>query len=235
MMYNQYEFYKKLLVVNHLLIAGATGSGKSVVENGMIYHLLLQDSKKNKFILIDPKRVELFQYKEIKYYSLGYASEIKDIKSLLNNIIHTMENHYIIMQKQGLKMYDGYQIYVFIDEYADIVIQDKTAVPLIQRIAQLGRASGIHLILATQRTTRDIISGSIKVNLDYRLALRVPTRQDSRNIIEQAGADTLPPFGYGILRSPMETELYKIPLVTDAEIKQIIKFRKDERNEIRNY
>lgn len=182
----------RLLEQPHLLIAGATGSGKSVLIHNLIYHILIYN---HKMILIDPKRVELIDYKKVKN-TLTYETEISDILATLARTIATMDKRFKTMQKQGLKKSLEPHIYIIIDEYADLVIQAKKEIePLITRIAQLGRAANVHLMLATQRPTRDIITGAIKVNLDSRVALRCPSPQDSRNIIDRKGAELLPAYG----------------------------------------
>lgn len=186
----------------HLLIAGATGSGKSVIINNMIYHLLYKSPKQVKLVLIDPKRVELVQYKELPH-TLAYASEQVEIINTLQKCVTLMEQRYKTMQKLRIKKTKEEDIYIFIDEYADLITTSKKDVErLIIRLAQLGRAAKIHLIIATQRPTRDIITGQVKVNIDSRLALRVPTAQDSRNIINVKGAELLPRYGQAYYLTP---------------------------------
>ena len=110
-------------------------------------------------------------------------------------------------------------IYIIIDEFADLMTtQKRETMPQIIRLAQLGRAANLHLILATQRPTRDIINGQIKVNLDSRIALRCPTAQDSRNIINTKGAETLPRYGFGYYLTPNGCELVKIPMTPPEEL-----------------
>ena len=181
----------------HLLIAGSTGSGKSVLINSLIYTALYQSPNRCKFILIDPKRVELVDYKVLPH-TISYSSEILNILKALQYSVDLMEKRYKQMQRQRIKKSNDTDIYIIIDEYADLIIQAKKQVePHIIRLSQLGRAANIHLILATQRPTKDIITGAIKVNLDSRIALRCSTAQDSRNILDAKGAETLPRYGYG--------------------------------------
>ena len=203
----------------HILIAGATGSGKSVAINTLIHGLLLDLPRDVGLVLIDPKRVELSPFRSVPH-CLGYASEQGEIDALLRRVVATMEERYTSMQRRGLRKWDGGHIWVIVDEFADLMVTSKkTCKPLLMRIAQLGRACGVHLVIATQRPTRDIISGDIKVNLDCRLALHCPTAQDSRNIIDRNGAETLPAYGQGILRRPSgELVLYDIPYTPDTEI-----------------
>lgn len=208
----------------HTLIAGATGSGKSVLINSVIYAGLYFAPCEKQFILIDPKRVELIDYKDTPH-TLRYASEPADIAAALRYAVGLMENRYRIMQQKRIKQYTGAHIYIFVDEFADLMTtQKRETMPLLCRIAQLGRAAGIHLILATQRPTRDIITGQIKVNIDARIALRCPTAQDSRNIINVKGAELLPRYGYGYYLTPetMQPALMEIPYTDQAEIKRIL-------------
>lgn len=208
----------------HTLIAGATGSGKSVLINSIIYTALYSAPCQKSFILIDPKRVELWQYKQLPH-TLRYASEPSEIAAALAWSVEEMERRFAEMRRKGQKQSDRPHIYIIVDEFADLMTtQKKQVLPLLCRIAQLGRAANIHLILATQRPTSDIINGQIKVNIDSRLALRCPTAQDSRNIIHYAGAENLPRFGYGYYLTPetMRPELWKIPFTPDAEINRLV-------------
>ena len=208
----------------HVLIAGATGSGKSVLINSLIYTLLYRGAGQAELVLIDPKRVELVQYANLPH-TIGYSSETSDIINTISGTVDLMERRYKEMQRQRVKLYNGPDVYVFIDEYADLVTTSKKyPVPNICRIAQLGRAARIHLIVATQRPTRDIINGQIKVNIDARVALRCPTRQDSRNIINVPGAETLPRYGHGYYLTPdtMIPVLVDIPMTPETEINRLI-------------
>ena len=206
----------------HILIAGATGSGKSVMINLFIHDLLSKAPGEVAFILIDPKRVELVQYRDLPHTML-YASERDEIAHALRGAIKIMEDRYTEMQKLGQRKYTGGDVYVVIDEYADLIVTDKKTVePMILRLAQLGRAAKVHLIIATQRPTRDIITGAVKVNIDHRFALHCPTAQDSRNIIGQNGAESLAPYGEALYYSPHGLELFEIPMIPDEELNRVI-------------
>lgn len=216
--------YKIFREQNHLLIGGCSGSGKSVILNGIIYSLLFNGN--NRLILIDPKKVELIDYKNLPHTEM-YADNNTDIIQALNNTVLKMENIYKDMQKRHIKKYDGVHRYIIIDEFADLMTTcKKQALPLLCRIAQLGRAANIHLFIATQRPTRDIISGQIKVNIDSRIALRCPTAQDSRNIIELSGAENLPKFGRCLYSSPdnENTIKYIVPMVPEEQIHELINY-----------
>lgn len=208
----------------HVLIAGATGSGKSVLVNSLIYTALYKAPGDVGFVLIDPKRVELNSYRNLPH-TIRYASEPEDIIATLNECVSVMDIRYKDMQRRGLKKSTCGHVYIIIDEFADLVTTSKkaTLTPLC-RLAQLGRAANMHLILATQRPTRDIIDGQIKVNIDARVALKCPTAQDSRNIINVNGAETLPRYGKGYYLTPdtMQPELVDIPMIDDREINRIV-------------
>lgn len=224
------NLYINMLNQPHLLIAGATGSGKSVLVNNLIYTLISQHPEHNRLILIDPKRVELYKYR-ILPHSLRYASEPNDIARVLKYAISLMESRYINMRTDNKVMYEGCDVYIFIDELADLLTTSKKEVlPLIQRLAQLGRAARIHLVMATQRPTKDILSGQLKVNLDSRVALRCPTAVDSRNIINIPGAEKLKRYGTCLYLTPELTEpkLYNIDMVSQYTINDMIKYWQEQ-------
>ena len=204
----------------HILIAGSTGSGKSVLINSVIYTALYNAPTHTQFILIDPKRVELVQYKDLPH-SILYASEPEQITAALDAAIDIMERRYRTMQALRQRESTEKHIYIIIDELADMLTtQKRETLPQLQRLAQLGRAAHLHLIAATQRPTKDILSGQLKVNLDSRLALRCPTAQDSRNIIEVSGAETLPRIGYGYYLTPETMQPVKVPIskIPDSDL-----------------
>lgn len=210
----------------HTLIAGATGSGKSVLINSLIYTAIFNSPAKTQLILIDPKRVELNDYKPLPH-TMAYSSEPSGIIKLLSQSVDLMERRYKEMQKQRLKHTDKSDVYIIIDEFADLMTTCKReTLPALCRIAQLGRAAGVHLIAATQRPTRDIVNGQIKVNIDARIALRCPTKQDSRNIINTGGAELLPRYGTGYYLTPdtMQPLLVDIPMTEPAKIQKLIEY-----------
>lgn len=214
----------------HLLIAGATGSGKSVVENGVIHAILTNNSPATaRLILVDPKRVELSQYKALPH-TLCYASDGKAATQALQYAIEIMEGRYSAMQKAGVRRYDGADVYVLIDELADLMLTDKKAVqPLIQRIAQLGRAARIHLIVCTQCPLAKVIPTEIKCNLDARVGLRTRSAQDSRNILGVTGCESLPRYGKGFYMTPEGMKLHDMPLIPDAWQTALIDYWTDKR------
>ena len=231
------RLYLDILQQPHLLIAGSTGSGKSVLINGIIYTALYKAPPQLQFIMIDPKRVELYQYKPLPHCLL-YASEPDEIAATLTAAVAIMDDRYKALQAQGLREWSGGHIYIIIDEFADLMTtQKRDTLPQLQRLAQLGRAAHLHLIAATQRPTKDIINGQIKVNMDARLALRCPTAQDSRNIINTKGAETLPRFGFGYYLTPetMRPELVKIPYTDPADLAARVKWWTDQKDKPRRH
>ena len=214
---------RRILAQTHTLIAGTTGSGKSVLLRSIIHTALLDYPDEHKLILIDPKRTELWPYRDVPH-CIGYASEPDEIIEQLTAALKLIDERTRRTRARNANDSDEPDVYVIIDEYTDLMTtRKKQAVPLIQRIAQLGRSSRVHLILATQRPTRDIITGAIKVNLDCRIALRVPTPQDSRNIINQSGAELLPQWGYGLMVTPQsnEPELIKPHYYSQSETRDL--------------
>jgi DNA segregation ATPase FtsK/SpoIIIE-like protein len=221
----------------HLLIAGSTGSGKSVLINSLIYTALYKSPNHCRFVLIDPKRVELIDYKPLPH-TIAYASEPHNIAAALVSAVELMEQRYKRMQAARIKQSTEADIFIIIDEFADLMVtQKKQCLPLLIRLAQLGRAAHIHLIAATQRPTKDIVNGQIKVNMDSRVALRCPTGQDSRNIINIKGAESLPRYGYGYYLTPetMTPQLIQIPLTDPAELGARVRWWTDQNKTLLNW
>lgn len=218
----KFDLYDDMLRQNHLLVAGATGSGKSVVINGIITTALYEAPAERSFIFIDPKRVELCEYKNIPH-CLFYASEMREIVQALQYAVEIVESRYKAMQKAKQRMYNGGHIYVIIDELADLMTTNKREVlPLLQRICQVGRACRVHAILATQCPLKAVIDTPIKCNIDSRVGLRTRSRQDSRNIMDFGGCELLPRYGQGYYMTPEQTTLYKIPMYPENERQRII-------------
>lgn len=221
-----YEHIQHMTEQNHLLIAGCSGSGKSVLINTLIHTLLLKSPAKVKLILIDPKRVELSEYRKLPH-CIGYASNSEGIISLLNNAVVEMERRYKVMERQGLRKTEETHIYIIFDEFGDLMTTSKKQVePLIIRLAQLGRAANIHLILATQNPSRKVITAGIKINVDAAVALRCREPLESRMIIGCKGAELLQKHGQAFYLSPdyLQPQLVSIPLTPEAEIKKRVEF-----------
>ena len=217
-----YSLYADMLQQTHLLIAGATGSGKSVVINGIISTSLKDSPAQVQYIFIDPKRVELAQYKRLPH-CITYASEPNSMVQALQTALDIINDRYKAMQRQGARKYTGSHIYVVIDELADLMTTNRRQVqPLIQRIAQIGRAANVHIIAATQCPLSAVIPTPIKVNFDSRVGLRTRSKQDSRNILGCGGCELLPSYGQGYYMTAQGIELYKIPMYDQTTTSALI-------------
>lgn len=184
----------------HLLVAGATGSGKSVTLHAMICSLLLTRSPADvQLILLDPKRVELRLYAESVAHEVEIVSSNEDMRRTLDGVVRLMEQRYVELEQLGVRDIDGAQaagstmrrIVVVVEELADLVIQAGVAEDALVRLAQKSRAAGIHLLLATQRPDAETFSGLLRSNVDARIALAVQKNSESRIILDQEGAETL--------------------------------------------
>lgn len=206
----------------HLLIAGATGSGKSVVINGIIHALLFHSPAAAQLILIDLKRVELCEYRRLPH-TVAYADDVSSAVKALQAAIGITEARYKDMQRRRQRQYNGADVYVVIDELADLMTTAKRQVtPLIQRLGQIGRAARVHVIAATQCPIVAVIPTQIKVNFDARVGLHTRSAQDSRNILGVACCEALPRYGEGYYMTPEGLQLYQIPMIDDAERQRLI-------------
>lgn len=224
-----YSLYEDMLKQPHLLIAGATGSGKSVVINGILYTALYNSPAAVELILIDPKRVELIDYAQLPH-TLKYASEPGDMVQALELAMTITERRYKAMQARHMKKYDGGEVYVIIDELADLMTTDRRHVqPLLQRLAQIGRAANVHIIAATQCPLSAVIPTPIKVNFDSRVGLRTRSKQDSRNILGVSGCELLPRYGQGYYMTPEGLTLYNIPMQDPASVQEMLSYWKHQK------
>lgn len=219
----KYELFTSLLEEPHVLIAGATGSGKSVIINGMIYTIMLDTPKNKQVILVDPKKVELCIYKNIPH-CIYYACEKESMFNALKFAMDICNERFSYMQKHNQRMYTGTDIYVFIDEFADLMNTDrKRTQPLIQRLSQIGRAARVHTCIATQTPISRIVTTEIKCNYIARVALRTACEQDSRNIIGNTDCMLLPKYGQCFYKKSMSCDRWIVPYYTDDEINELIK------------
>ncbi len=229
----------------HLLIAGATGAGKSVGINVMVLSLLYRATPKEvKMLMIDPKMLELPLYEEIPHLMLPIITSPKDAADALKSMVHEMERRYKLLAKAGSRNIETYNrkiksspdteleplpyIIIFIDEFADVMLVSAQEVEnSIARLAQMARASGIHLILATQRPSVDVITGVIKANFSSRISFHVSSKLDSRIILDTYGADKLLGKGDMLYITP-GSRISRIhgAYVTEEEIKIIVDFIK---------
>jgi len=217
----------------HLLIAGTTGSGKSVCINTIILSLLYRHAPdKCKFILIDPKMLELSTYEGIPHLLCPVITEAKKAASVLGWVVKEMENRYRLMTKEGVRNIDGYNlkhalampyIVVVVDEMSDLMlVAGKEIENYIQKLSQMARAAGIHIIMATQRPSVDVITGTIKANFPTRISFQVTSKIDSRTILGEQGAEQL--LGKGdMLYMSSANRIVRIhaPFVSDNEIEKV--------------
>lgn len=231
---DKYSFHTDLLEQQHLMIAGAKGTGKSVLLNGIVYNALYRAPGDMpgyvQFILIDPKRVELSMYKDLPH-TIRYASEPADMIVAIQYAMNIADNRFKIMQKRREKLYTGGDVYILIDEFADLMTANGKAVkPLIQRIAQIGRAARVHIILCTQCPLVKIIPTEIKVNFDSIIGLHTASRQHSRNIIDAAGCEELPQWGECYYTKPGAARIHcvNIPYFSDEVLEERVKWWTDQ-------
>ena len=219
------RLYADILQQPHTLIAGTTGSGKSTAINGIIYTASVVHSPAlTQFVLIDPKRVDLIRFKALPH-TLCHVTEPADIVNTLNGVMDVINRRYSIMNASGQTMHQGTHIYLIIDELADLTLTQKKAVlPVLQRILQIGRASAVSCIAATQCPLSSVIPTPIKCNFTARLGLRTLSAQDSRNILGAKGCEDLPQYGRGIYLSSNGYHQVNIPRVPDADIDKLIRY-----------
>jgi len=231
----------------HLLIAGTTGSGKSVGINAMILSLLYRNDPEHlKLMLIDPKMLEFSIYNDIPHLLTPVITEPKKAIAALANMVAEMNRRYTLMADNRTKNIDNYNekvrkdgsaepfpfIVIIIDELADLMMSGGKEVEYsIARLAQMARASGIHLIVATQRPSVDVVTGLIKANLPSRLSYRVGQRIDSKVILDAMGAESLLGRGDGLFTPPGSTGLVRLhaPWSTEEEVEEIVEYIKAQR------
>ena len=224
----------------HLLIAGTTGSGKSVCINTIILSLLYRHTPdKCKFILIDPKMLELSTYEGIPHLLCPVITEAKKAASVLGWVVKEMENRYKLMTKEGVRNIDSYNvkhvlvmpyIVVVVDEMSDLMlVAGKEIENYIQKLSQMARAAGIHIIMATQRPSVDVITGTIKANFPTRISFQVTSKIDSRTILGEQGAEQL--LGKGdMLYMSSANRIVRIhaPFVSDNEIEKVNNYLRNQ-------
>lgn len=221
----------------HVLIAGATGSGKSVCVNSLIVSLInYLTPDQVKFIMIDPKIVELSVYDDIPYLLYPVITDVRKAITVLNNLVKIMHDRYNLLKKNKVRNIEGYNklsekkleyIVVVIDEFADLVMVAKKEIEeTLSTLSAMARAVGIHLVLATQRPSVDVITGVIKNNFPSRIAFRVPSNIDSRVILDEAGAETLLGKGDSLYKEPSYDNPKRIQgaFLSDEEVTRIVKY-----------
>ncbi|MBR4746647.1 MAG: DNA translocase FtsK [Desulfovibrio sp.] len=244
-------FVADLAKMPHLLVAGATGQGKSVCLNAMLSSLILRKLPTElKLVLVDPKRVEMGIYEDESHLIHPVVKEVEDARNALQWAVHEMTERYTRMSRLGVRNIIGYNeklkllgdtlppdladlepmpyIVIVIDELADLMMQCRKEVePSIIRLAQLARAAGIHLIIATQRPSVDVVTGLIKANFPCRICFKVSQRQDSMTTLNAPGAEKL--LGNGdMFYMPNGGSLQRLhgPFLKDAEVQELVSFWK---------
>ncbi len=247
---NGNTYVSDLARMPHLLIAGATGSGKSVALNALVCSILYKASPADvRFIMIDPKRLELGVYEDIPHLLTPIVTDPRKSANALNWAVSEMEERYKTLAKEGVRNVDQYNqlidegaegfeererlpyIVLIVDELADLMMTaGKEVEASLTRIAQMARAVGIHLILATQRPSVDVVTGLIKANFPCRIAFRVSSRVDSRTILDSNGAEQLLGNGDMLFLPPGTSRLIRIhgAFVSEKEIRKITDFLKQQ-------
>ncbi|MCL6476686.1 MAG: DNA translocase FtsK [Firmicutes bacterium] len=235
--------YADLAKMPHLLIGGATNSGKSMCLNALIASILYRATPREvKFIMIDPKRVELSLFDGIPHLMCPVVKDVKQASGILRAAIKEMERRYDLFSRTGVRNIDGYNsrvgeeeklpyVVIVVDELADLMMQAAAEVETsICRLAQLARATGIHLVIATQRPSVDVITGTIKANISSRIAFAVSSQVDSRTILDMAGAERL--IGRGdMLFLPIDaSKPTRIQgcYISEQEVEALVKFLKQQ-------
>lgn len=234
---NYSHLYYDMLQQVHLLVAGATGSGKSTVVNGIMHAALYQSPARVQFILIDPKGTELDEYKRIPH-TLLYADAANDpkdkpMKACVDALEYAMKlyrERTAEMKRRKLREYDDSDVYVIIDELMQPMTRAKREfMPILQDLLSLARCTRIHVIACTQSPVTAVIPTPLKCNFSSRLALRTVSAQDSRNIIGVKGCETFPDpavehIAYGMYMHGCSMDMYELTRIEDEERQRLIKY-----------
>jgi|GEM_PF-95480 len=251
-------FATSLARMPHLLIAGATGTGKSVGLNCLICSLLMSAPPEElKFIMVDPKRLELSYYQDIPHLIHPVVTEAEKVPRVLNWAIREMERRYELLSRAGAKNIEGFNaqvrrgeivagpddqpvetlpyLVIIVDELAELMMVAAKDIEIsIARLAQMARAAGIHLVLATQRPSVDVITGVIKANFPARVSYQVSAKPDSRTILDTVGAEHLLGMGDMLFLPPGTAKLVRLhgAYVSENEIRRIVDFIKEQRGPV---
>ena len=224
----------------HLLIAGTTGSGKSILLHTIINNLLIS-KKKFRLALIDPKRVEFMYYEKMSKMYAPVAKDIDSSMKLLDDLIQDMEERFKVLEKNHCRNINEYKgdmdyVIVVIDELADLMMaSNKAAQDRICRLAQKSRACGIHLVVATQRPSVDVVTGLIKANFPIRISCQVSSATDSRVVLDKNGAEKLTGKGDAIIDGgKFKFERFKVSFISEDQIKLNVNQNKSWWNKIWN-
>ena len=226
------RLYRDMLSQVHLLIAGATGSGKSTVVNGLMNTALYNSPAAVGFILIDPKGTELREYRHLPHV-IQYAQNVTDCITALKYGLQLTQVRFNYMQKRNRRMYDGSGVYIVIDELMFLLNRPqykRVAMDLLQDILVIARAARIHVIACTQSPTAATgLPVNLRCNFDARLGLRTSTAQDSRNIIGIKGCEKFPApaqvgYAYGYYMRGADMDLYRLPPDNPIDRRRLIEY-----------
>lgn len=229
------RLYSEFLEQTHLLIAGATGAGKSTVVNGMMHAAMFHSPAKIGFILIDPKGCELDEYAGLPH-TICYASKMQDCVSALQHGLNLVHARLADMKRRKIRMYNGSDVYIIIDELMILMTRvKKDVLPILQDILSIARCTRIHIVCCTQSPIVAVLPTQLKCNFDSRLALRTATAQDSRNIVGVSGCEHFPNprtdgIAYGYYRRGADMDVYSLPRIEDSERQRLIEYWTPKRN-----
>ena len=231
-------FVRDVGLMPHLLVAGTTGSGKSTFVTSLIAWLHLLGAPENSLFLIDPKCVEFSMFAKSAPVA-GIIEEVSDAYYWLTELTDNMDKRFKMMRDLGVREYRECglpPVIVIVDEWADLFLQNKKIQEPVIRLAQKGRAAGIHLILATQRPTRDVVTGLIKANFPARVCFGVASQIDSRVVLDEGGAEELRDVGQAIFSRGRDKVTFSAMRWDDDSIRDVVKLANvrqkkiDERN-----
>lgn len=213
------KFCAEILEQPHTLIAGTTGSGKSVLMNAILYTALYKAPSQVRFVLIDPKRTELRAYRNLPH-TIQYCTDPGDALQALREAVREIDARYSRACEKGLKTSTEAALYIVIDELGDLVHSNKETIGVLSKIARIGRASNVHLIAATQCPNRKTLSAEFSANCTCRVALRCQDKIESRQILGLPDATGLPMYGYGYFLTPsrLTPELIRIDMIPEEEL-----------------
>lgn len=217
------KLYDDLIERNqHILIAGMTGSGKSVMLNGMINSVLYKRADKHQLLLIDLKRVEFSKYRNTAH-CIAFAKTIPEIWRTLSYLSDLIEERFEEMEEKAQTDWDGPIIHVFVDEMAELMLKGKELASKFQSICEIGRAAGIQVICATQCPLARVIPTEIKVNFPIIVGLHTSSARHSRNILEVNGCENLPMYGEALIQYPtVGIKRVKVPMIDEEWLRKII-------------
>ena len=230
-----WNVYKEIAEEQNVLIGGTTGSGKSVVLDGIIRYLAVSKlpyavKGGAKMWLADPKMVDLNHYRSLPHTE-RYADTPEDIVAMMEDLSAEMDARYEDMKARGIRKWDGGELWLIIDELGDLMTTYRREVqPILTHLLQLCRASGIHVIACTQCPARAVLPAPLQVNFVSTLGLRCVSAIESKQIIKMSGCEMLPKYGTGILLKAGEgCKKVELPLTRDSEINELLRFYEEQR------